>query len=203
MTPNVHNTAPPKGFFYPSIVQTPQRSIHQTETLTNTPLARPRRRAFPIPFPPKPLIFKWRCCETWCDNSLPPLSPRKPNRTNANTNTNTTHTTTHFRWAYTCVGDRHEMAYTWQPGYRDEECSRCGHKACSDCVFVSVDGWTEWRGEDGENETGKGVWARLGVWDKEGSVEASREGDGEVMMKFGKWVRKFGSSFEGGDSSLD
>ncbi|KAF2678828.1 hypothetical protein K458DRAFT_394472 [Lentithecium fluviatile CBS 122367] len=166
MTPNSYPIPPPPGEFLlplPQPSQSPQHHVEGLSSPNDAPTPRRRRRAFPIPYPPKPLIFKWRCCQPWCDNSRPPASNTLP--INVNTRANTTHTTVHFKWVWTRLGDEGDEACIWQPGYREEKCSRCSHPACSDCLLVNVDGWTEWRGESGESATGKGIWARLGIWD--------------------------------------
>jgi hypothetical protein len=160
-----------------------------------------KRRAFAIPSPPTPLIFKWRCCQPRCDNS--PHPDENGVQINVNTSFNTTHTITHFKWVLTCVGCEGNDTYIWQPGFRDEECSKCSHRACSDCMLLHVEGCTEWRGHTDEPAMGRGIWARLGIWDAEESGLALREDDREAPQVFRRQMRRWSRVIRSGSTVME
>ncbi|CAI6334678.1 unnamed protein product [Periconia digitata] len=115
------------------------------------------RRAQAIHTPSIPIFIKWRCCQPSCNSAA--LNPM----------TNTTHTIEHF----VCVVDPTRLRYHWHPGYWHDVCLRCGHRACSDCAFLQVQGTCAWWRD--KEEDGRAMWARIGVWDGPGDVERMTE----------------------------
>lgn len=88
-------------------------------------------------YPLLPLTFHWRCCLPGC-------------RAN-----NAVLTSTHF--THLChinaPGDKRSR----MPSYRLSRCTECEHRACDWCLLLRVQGESEWRASDSEND-------HIGVW---------------------------------------
>lgn len=125
---------------------TPKVSKASSPNARLTPLSQPR--ASTVHNPPLPLIFLWRCCRSDC-------------RAN-----NHFFTKTHFTRL------RHVRGlvdtWSWAPSYRTDKCQECKHEACEICLLLQVEGESEWKGAEAENDFGEtgdvGVWRRVGFW---------------------------------------
>ncbi|KAF2247408.1 hypothetical protein BU26DRAFT_566392 [Trematosphaeria pertusa] len=156
MTPNT--TTPAYTIEYTNPPDPPPR--RRTPILPRDPNIPPSaryRKAHDIHTPPLPITFKWRCCQPSCNASA--LLPV----------TNSTTTTTHF----VTILSPYKTQYSWEPAFRNHRCMQCGHAACAECWFLSVESEKcAWRGAGEMVEDGsRGLWERIGVWDSREECE--------------------------------